>query len=410
MKFGLENITSLCNRLGNPQNNLRIIHFAGTNGKGSVIQLVASVLKEASLKVGVYTSPHLISFRERIAIEGMMISKEEIVAWVNKLRSLDLQMTFFEATTAIALGHFNKHSVDWVLLETGMGGRLDATNIVQPELSVITSIGLDHMRFLGSTLEEIATEKAGIIKNDVPVVIGDLPKEARKAVERKARSTGSEIIYHNQRTLKLQFQSHQLEGIAFTWNDSAYFTRLTGSYQQENIRTSCAVLDWLSKKKNVSLESSTVAKGLMQVMWPGRFQVLSYEPIRVLDGAHNRPALISTFGTWMKLVGKKPEIILFSCQGLSKWNELKEVLDKKDFELWLVPLKSPAAIEPGEINASLTRAESKVFTSIKEGWEAAKASQRTILVIGSLYLVGEVISIDKKADQKEIALNWWFSK
>ena len=229
-KADIGNISKASNLLGNPHNKFKSIHVAGTNGKGSVSHMIASILQEAGYKVGLYTSPHLRDFRERIKINGNLISKKEVIDFIsnNKIEFEQIKLSFFEFTVSLAFDYFYKSKVDIAIIETGLGGRLDSTNIIQPLVSVITNIGIDNTTLLGNTIEEIAKEKAGIIKQETPIIIGRNQKECRTIFINKAREHNSEIYF--------------CEG------ESSYHTDLKGNYQNENKRTAVFSLNELQKK------------------------------------------------------------------------------------------------------------------------------------------------------------------
>ncbi len=277
-KANLDNTWDLANYLGNPERSFKSIHVAGTNGKGSTSHMLASVLQEAGYKVGLYTSPHLKDFRERIKVNGEMIGKRTVSTFVKKHRDFfeTHQLSFFEMTVGMAFDYFRKEKVDIAVVEVGMGGRLDSTNILIPEVSVITNIGMDHTQFLGNTLSEIASEKAGIIKDHIPVVIGETQPETQVVFEKKAAQKKAPIIFADQ--LKLpQFASD-----------------LKGSYQKMNRQTVLATLQVL-QKMGWKISDRVIALGLQKVIpntgLQGRWQVLQQMPKVICDTAHNAEGL-----------------------------------------------------------------------------------------------------------------------
>lgn len=273
-KANLDNIKALCKALGNPENNIKTIHIAGSNGKGSTSHMLASILQEAGYKVGLYTSPHLKDFRERIKINGIEISEQEVIEFVAKYQPklAHIRPSFFEWTVGLAFHYFSTQKTDINVIETGLGGRLDSTNIVLPELSVITNISLEHTAILGDTLEKIAGEKAGIIKPNTPVVIGKTQKETKLIFEKIAKDNHSEIHFAD----KGESQTLELD--------------LKGEIQQENARTvvkTCEILEEIG----YTITSSHIKNGLKNVLkntrLMGRFQVINEQPLTVLDTAHN---------------------------------------------------------------------------------------------------------------------------
>ena len=277
-KKDLSNIILICEHLNNPHNNFKSIHIGGTNGKGSCSHMLSSILQEANYKVGLYTSPHLVDFRERIKINGDMISKDSIVKFMHE--NFDFfesnNLSFFEMTVGLAFDYFSKNKVDIAIIEVGMGGRLDSTNIINPILSIITNISLDHTRFLGSNISDIAKEKAGIIKDNIPVVIGQTQQEISPIFTEIAKSKKSEII----------FADH------FIYD--TYNCDLKGDYQKKNIKTVLKSTEIL-KHLDYKINDSHIETGLNNVSnntgLQGRWQVIQKKPMIICDTAHNEAAL-----------------------------------------------------------------------------------------------------------------------
>ncbi|MFP4847121.1 bifunctional folylpolyglutamate synthase/dihydrofolate synthase [Winogradskyella sp. PE311] len=280
-KKDLSNTLSFSEHLGEPQNKFKSIHVGGTNGKGSTSHMLASILQEAGYKVGLYTSPHLKDFRERIRINGRVVSKQFVIGFVrrNRIFLKNNQLSFFEMTVGMAFDYFEKQKVDIALIEVGLGGRLDSTNIIRPELSVITNIGFDHMQFLGNTLDKIAKEKAGIIKNKIPVVIGETQNETKNVFKEKAKLTKSEIYFAD------QLIDYVLE------------SDLKGSYQIHNIKTVLQSIEIL-RQSHFNISKAQLLKGLLNVSkntgFMGRWQVLGHRPKVICDTAHNKEGLSFT--------------------------------------------------------------------------------------------------------------------
>ncbi|MEE0864539.1 MAG: folylpolyglutamate synthase/dihydrofolate synthase family protein [Alistipes sp.] len=298
-KPGLERIASFCQYLGNPQRNYYTIHVAGTNGKGSVSHMLASILREAGYRTGLFTSPHLVDFRERIRVDGEMIPKQKIVNFVDKHKAKmqELDLSFFEMTAAMAFDFFDQSDVEVAVIETGLGGRLDATNIITPILSVVTNIGLEHTEFLGSTIAEIAAEKAGIIKKSIPVVLGERSEEYDAVFERRAEELHSQLIFAE--------REWTLHGVEHFDDDNQHFSLqrerdgrcyeldvdLLGDYQSRNIVTVCAAADYLAEHTPLTISRRAHRQGLATAAAStglvGRWQVLSREPFMVCDTGHN---------------------------------------------------------------------------------------------------------------------------
>ena len=298
-KPGLERITSFCQHLGNPQRNYYTIHVAGTNGKGSVSHMLASILQQAGYRTGLFTSPHLSDFRERIRVDGEMIPKQKVVNFVDKhqAKMQELELSFFEMTAAMAFDYFDQSDVEVAVIETGLGGRLDATNIIVPILSVITNIGMEHTEFLGDTIQKIASEKAGIIKKSVPVILGEASEEYNSVFEARAEELHSRLIYAQ--------QEWRLNGVEHFDNENQHFsltrTRdergyeldvdLLGDYQRNNIVTACAAADILAEQTPLTISRRAFREGLARTAATtslmGRWQVLGNEPYMVADTGHN---------------------------------------------------------------------------------------------------------------------------
>jgi dihydrofolate synthase/folylpolyglutamate synthase len=294
IKLGLETIRALLARGGEPQRQYAAIHIGGTNGKGSTAAMLASMLQAAGHRVGLYTSPHLIDFRERIRVDGVMIPEERVTSLVRMLQmaaASDLAPTFFEFTTALAFHYFAECHVDVAVLEVGLGGRFDATNVVLPMATAITTIGLDHEAYLGSTLEAIAFEKAGIIKPNVPVVIGRLPASARRVIETRAATEAAPLL-----ALDRDFRCDGLSPIDCHYIGlSAGYDHLCcpleGRFQLDNLACAMALME-LARERGLAVPEAAARDGLRQVTWHGRLEVVGEAPTTLLDGAHNPAAAV----------------------------------------------------------------------------------------------------------------------
>ena len=277
-KKDLTNINKLSKYLNNPHNSYKSVHIAGTNGKGSTAHMIASILQEGKYKVGLYTSPHLIDFRERIKINGVMIEKDFIVHFINENINFfnDNNFSFFEMTVGLAFEYFKMKSVDIAVIETGMGGRLDSTNIIFPEVSVITNISYDHVQFLGNSIEDIAREKAGIIKSGIPVVIGEKQNDIVNIFINKAEEKKSRIFF------------------AEDFDVNEYECELKGSYQNKNIKTAIAAIELLNNSE-ISINEKNIKDGLNKIIQNtgirGRWEIIENKPLIICDIAHNIDAL-----------------------------------------------------------------------------------------------------------------------
>lgn len=289
IKLGLSTIRRILKGLGNPQDNFSCIHVAGTNGKGSVASALATILNASGYKAGLYTSPHLVRFNERITINNRPISNNNVVEAYKAVKQINhgkREPTFFEFTTAMALYEFSRQNVDWAVIETGMGGRLDATNIIKPALSIITNISVEHREYLGNTIAQIAEEKGGIIKKDTPVITGIKQKQAVSVVKEIAGKKSAPIfrLGDNFRVKRNKSGTFTYFGIENTWRNLQ--TGLLGNYQVDNAALVVAACEMLNKKKaGIPIES--IRKGLANNNWPGRLEVVSANPFVLLDGSHN---------------------------------------------------------------------------------------------------------------------------
>ena len=292
IKLGLETIQALLRRLGQPPQRYPSFHIAGTTGKGSTAAMIAAMLQAAGHRVGLYTSPHLVDFRERIRVNGEPIP-EAVVATltqsVSKIVGGEVQPTFFEFTTALALLYFADSDVEVAVVEVGMGGRLDATNVLTPLVSAITNISLDHQLYLGNTIGSIATEKAGIIKPQVPVVVGPLSSEAAEVIEHIAEERGAPLYHANRdfRTLGESPQEFNYRGLERSY--SALSCSLDGAHQLDNAACALAMLE-LACSRGIALSEDAIRSGLKAVCWEGRLELVERHPDLVLDGAHNPAA------------------------------------------------------------------------------------------------------------------------
>ena len=301
-KPGLERIAEFCRSMGNPQRSYFVIHVAGTNGKGSVSNMLAAVLQQAGYQTGLFTSPHLTDFRERIRVNGEMIPKQKVVNFVDRHKGEmeRLQLSFFEMTTAMAFDYFAHSDVEVAVIETGLGGRLDATNVVQPLISVITNIGLEHTEYLGDSLPKIAREKGGIIKKCTPIIVGEKNSNYNLVLEEIASDLRSELIYANEAfTLGECSYDGDKQVVTMTRTRDGYPYQLRldllGEYQRQNLATVATVLDKLHEATPLSISRRAFVEGVREVSkltaFRGRWQTLSQEPLIVCDTGHNEHGL-----------------------------------------------------------------------------------------------------------------------
>jgi dihydrofolate synthase / folylpolyglutamate synthase len=372
VKLGLDNVRRLLSSLGEPQHALQFIHVAGTNGKGSVCAMVDSICRAAGMKTGLFTSPHLVRFNERIQVDGIPIDDEAVVHGIHKIRSLidaERHPTFFEITTALAFDYFRAHGVDLVVLETGLGGRLDATNVVNPLVSVLTSIDFDHQKWLGHTLTEIATEKAGIIKPGVPTVSGPQYVEVRTVLEQIANKRSAPLSYAESPILHL-------------------FIGLAGSYQRLNAAIAVQALGRAAIKVN----QKAIEEGLANLSWPGRFQRIGKRII--LDGAHNPAASKCLVETWKECIGEPKATIIFGGLRDKDLQGMVSTLGTIAARFQTVPIQNQRAASTAEIQPFLpTYLSAGQCHSAAEALDLAYHFDDPILVTGSLFLVGESLAI-----------------
>jgi dihydrofolate synthase/folylpolyglutamate synthase len=370
IKLGLENVRRLLDALGNPHHRLACIHVAGTNGKGSVSAMLDSVGRAAGLRTGLYTSPHLVRFNERIQVSGQAITDDEVLAGLNVIRaaiaSCGCTPTFFEITTALGFLHFVNQQVDLAIMETGLGGRLDATNLITPLVSVITSIDLDHQKILGDSRAQIAREKAGIIKPGVPVVSITQTADVRAVLDEVAASLGSPLTYTTEPIADLEIG-------------------LAGSHQQLN---AAVARDALAVAK-LGISSDALKTGLKSVFWPGRFQALGDRLI--IDGAHNLAANQRLVETWRECYPGASPTIVFGGLGDKELDKMLSALAPIAARFFLVPVNNPRAEDPANIRLP-SGCSGVVFSGVQEAVEAAKKLPEPVLVTGSLFLAGEVLS------------------
>jgi len=396
IKLGLSTIKKILAGLGDPQNNFACIHVAGTNGKGSVASSLASILHRSGYKTGLYTSPHLVRFNERIQVNNRPITNEKVVtsySAVKNAHSGKRDPTFFEFTTAMAFFEFAAQKVDWAVIETGMGGRLDATNIINPTLSIITNISLEHREYLGNTLAQIAAEKAGIIKKRTPVITGIRQKKALAEIERIAAEEKAPLfrLGTDFKVRRNQAQTFSYYGMGNVWHNLQ--TALPGSYQVDNAALVLAACELIGKN-NTAITLDHIQEGLTKNHWPGRLEIVSNNPFIILDGAHNLAAarnLAKFLAT--NLAGKDITLVIGILDDKPYKGMLKSLLTPVN-RVILTRAKTDRALEPGKLFE-----ETKSFfpdaTIIPDVAQAIKNAVETtprqgaICIAGSLYVVGE---------------------
>ena len=411
LRPGLETMQMLLERLGHPERACAAIHIAGTNGKGSVAAMLDALLRSAGLRVGLYTSPHLLRFNERIRVNGAAIEDDALAGLFAALEphlaavaeATGREATFFEVTTALAFQHFAGAKVPLLVLETGLGGRLDATNVVTPLAAVITRIGLDHMQYLGATLEAIAGEKAGIVKAGRPVVLGAMPETARDVVAAAAQRAGARLVEASATaTVRRLSETWAGQKVSLSTLEQDYGTAmlpLLGRHQLENLATVLATIETLAEAGLPPVTPAALRKGLAALRWPGRLQVLETNPPTVLDGAHN-PDSAHALGVALHdlLKGRPLGLVLGMCADKDSAGFLR-ALDLPVRKVWTVPLSHPRGHTP-EALAALVRARgwpAEAAHALSEGLAAARhwalVEGGALAICGSLFLAGDVLAL-----------------
>ncbi len=407
IKKDLTNIRSLCNFLDQPQSAFPCIHIAGTNGKGSTSHMLASIYQSSGKKVGLYTSPHYVDFRERIKINGKMITEADVMLFVKKYKEKwqAIQPSFFEITVAMAFDYFRNEKVDIAIIETGLGGRLDSTNIIRPMLSVITNIGYDHMQMLGHTLPEIAFEKAGIIKHKIPVIIGEWRKETAEVFKEKAKNEEAPIHFASRHILPDLPSGSMLKHVYHIKTRSGPWpgkieTDLTGPYQQKNI---CTVLEtlycWNKYYPEQKISIQQIRNGLKSVKKStamiGRWMVISEKPLVIADAAHNIDGIKSIVPSLLKIKANRRHFVL----GFVSDKDVKKILSlfpKDGLYYWCSPdlPRGKPAHETMAVGSSIGlngNYHKSVMTAYEEVLSIASNSD-LIFVGGSSYVVGDLLA------------------
>lgn len=403
-KVGLDNTIALLTMLGNPHNNFKSVHVAGTNGKGSTSHMLASIFQEAGYKTGLYTSPHLRDFRERIRINGEMIPEEQVVDFISQHKEQfeKMELSFFEMTVGMAFDFFSKEKVDIAIIEVGMGGRLDSTNLITPELSVITNIGLDHVQFLGDTLEKIAGEKAGIIKEGIPVVIGETQMETHQVFEDKANACHSPIYFADQifDCDKVHIESTTLQEYDIWKNNELYLEAceipLMGNYQKKNLTTVICAADLLKDKFDLSDDDirSGIANVIRNTHLMGRWQILNHDPLTIADTGHNVDGIREVISQLAEMTYNKLHFVI----GMVNDKDIDHVLQllPHNCEYYFCKADIPRGLDAKILaeKAFDLGLRGKVYDSVRDAYLSAlnEASFDDIVFIGgSNFIVAEVV-------------------
>ncbi|WDP89242.1 MAG: bifunctional folylpolyglutamate synthase/dihydrofolate synthase [Desulfobacter sp.] len=404
IKLELDTILNILRFLNNPQKNYKVVHVAGTNGKGSTATYIASILRQAGFRTGIYTSPHLVRFNERITVDGKEISDDDVVKAYEAVNAVDIgkrRATFFEIATAMAFYQFSKEKVDWAVIETGMGGRFDATNVIKPQVSVITNLSIEHTEYLGSTIKDLAREKGGIIKPNTPVVTAVSQPSGIEMLETIAKENKAPLF-----RFKKDFsirktpnkKTYAFQGIHNTYKDLV--KPLPGDHQRENLSLALAACELIfdhnkGRDERYTVSPELVREGLSNARWPGRLEKIMDEPLVILDGAHNLKAA--------QVLGK----YLAGRLGDKKLTLVVGILDDKPHEemlAHLAPLAHRVIITKAKIDRSLEtevlekavkkffKGETTIIEDVKEAVSHAistSSKEDAVCIAGSLYVAGE---------------------
>ncbi len=416
IKLDLDAVRRLLHRLNDPQEVFAAIHVAGSNGKGSVCAMIESVLRERGLRPGLYTSPHLLRFNERIKVNGVPVDDDALAPLIEKVEKADRveaalpggrMATFFEFTTALAFLCFRQHNVRLAVIETGMGGRLDATNVLTPAVAVITRIGLDHTQWLGSTLSAVAGEKAGIIKPRRPLVCGAMPSEAGAVVARIAAEKQAPLIFAEESVAVKTLRSRKSYGCRVSLTGSLMDYGVVslaahGGYFLENLATAVAALETFSRIAGIGLDAQTMAKGLGAVVWPARLQRIHDNPPVLLDGAHNtdgaKALMRSLTGPWKN----KPLALVAGICADKNYHGMLKIFQHRARRCWTVPFSSSRALDHKKLAQAARECgnwevtATTLQTALEEAMTWARERDGLVLIAGSLFLAADVLRLTDK--------------
>ena len=404
-KADIHNTVALCNLLQNPHNRFKTIHVAGTNGKGSTSHLLASILQEAGFKTGLYTSPHYKDFRERIKINGKMIPEEAVIRFIEDWKEdfMKIGLSFFEMTVGLAFDYFRNEKVDFAVIEVGLGGRLDSTNIIHPEISVITNIGMDHTQFLGDTLEKIAFEKAGIIKPKTPVVIGETQDEVKRVFIEIAETKKSTIVFADKHFQVVEggMCSAGVKNLEIFHNKDKFLEvpkfPLNGTYQLKNIVTVIQSIQIL-RQQGILISDANLINGIENVFkntgLQGRWQILSHNPLAICDSGHNVDGIREVVRNLELLKPEKLHFVL----GMVNDKDIEGILKLLPQEAIYYFCKAgiPRGLDAANLanQALVIGLNGKAFSSVKEAYKSALLSclkDEVVFVGGSIFVVAEVL-------------------
>ena len=399
---GLDRVKRLLKDMGNPQDDVRYIHVAGTNGKGSVCAMVSSVLKSAGYKTGLFISPFITDFTERIQINSAPIPQsdlaeltEYVFSFVDKLNKEDIIITEFEFVTALCFEYFKREKVDLAVLETGLGGLLDCTNVIKTNLcSVITSISLDHTDILGETLEEIAEQKCGIIKDTCPVISSEQSESAARIIKNSAIRHHSPLLFSTD--ISVNTLKETIDGTTLEFNNMTLELNLIGEHQVKNARTALATLAVLTKDAGIKITKEAMLEGFKSAVNPARFEVLSKDPLVILDGAHNADGMLAFSNAVKKYTGGKKRVLLMGMladkDSLTSSKYVEGLFDSA----FTVPVSNPRTRTPEDMAEILSKYIDNVtpcqspYEGFDKAYSKAKEDNSALVICGSLYLAGEL--------------------
>jgi dihydrofolate synthase/folylpolyglutamate synthase len=398
-KPGLDNTIKLLSELKNPHNSFKSIHVAGTNGKGSVSNFLAAIFQQAGYKTGLYTSPHLVDFGERIRIDGKMIDENYVIEFIeSNMPAIEkIQPSFFELTMSMAFNYFADNQVDIAIIEVGLGGRLDSTNIITPELSVITNIDYDHVEFLGNTLEKIAFEKAGIIKPGIPVVIGEYLPETKPVFIEKAKNENSELFFAEDisKTIYLENENSKLK---FQNNEEIFISELSGQYQLKNLNTVLTAIKIINKKNIFNISSQAIHSGIENCCkitgLRGRWEKISSNPDIIVDTGHNEAGIRAVIQMISSQKFENLHIIIGMVNDKDTDSILKHFPDNAEY--YFTNAQSARSLSANTLKnkAESYKLEGKVFNTVNDAILSAKSKAKEndlIIITGSNYVAGEAL-------------------
>lgn len=399
-RLGLERITELMKKLGDPQKQLRFIHVAGTNGKGSTCAMLASILTKAGYTTGLYTSPHLLRVNERMKINGVDISDEELIELAERVKPvtdwMEDEPTEFERITAMAFMYFQQRKCDVVVLEVGLGGRLDSTNVIDaPDAAVITHIALEHTQILGDTLKKIAVEKAGIIKKNTPVALYGQSREVEQTVQKICTEKGGRLWVSDLKQLKVERCSLNGQNVSYRARQNLQLP-LLGEHQAYNMALTLDTVDLLVRKRGYHISDEAIREGLACVTWPGRLEVLRESPVVLVDGAHN-PDGVQQLATAMKQYAPGQEVtFVMGVMADKDYMEMAGMVAPYARQFITVAPEYHRALDARSLRETIERelnVPARCGGSVRQGLELALTESKpedTIVIFGSLYQVGEV--------------------